>query len=90
MGDRLTKDQLEDLKLRMKHHGVVGEMAVVVVTARELEKLIAAAERDAKQLPELCCAIDGTRLTPEETKRAIARGGNAYCRLHSGTKKKSR
>lgn len=44
----LTKDKIEELRTRMKRHGELGDIAVVVLTARELQELLDAAEKNVK------------------------------------------
>ena len=47
----LTKDKIAELRRRMERHGQLGDVAVVVLTARELQELLDAAEgieRDAR------------------------------------------
>jgi len=47
----MTREKLEELRQRMIHHAVVNDIAVCVLTARELQELIEAAEAllDLKQ-----------------------------------------
>ena len=41
----ITKEKIEELRTRMRRHGELGDIAVVVLTARELQELLDAAEK---------------------------------------------